>query len=215
MYQSKTQQNQWKNTFLSKPTKPKPNKRLNKHSHSHTVWCEPPSSSLILESTIVILSPNILKLSIVLERVNRALPFYSVSTLNIIVVRKEQLFSSMELSPPSDRFLRSIVPPHSNFDVVPIVCLDLLDACHVWRLTCVRWSHEHTIPSCPKPQKTKKKKKKQITFFFFFFWKPRWKKTFLWDGVVLVEKFVTSNNLSSASDGVGIQVLFPRSRFGH
>ena len=32
---------------------------------------------------------------------------------------------------------------------------------------------------------------------------------------MLVEKFVTSNNLGSASDGVGIQVLFPRSRFGH
>ncbi len=160
----------------------------NKHSHSYTVRCESPSSSLVLESTIIILSPNILKLRIVLKRVNSALPFYSVSTLNIIMVRKKQLLSSMELSPTSDRFLRPIVPPHSNLHVVPIVSLDLLDACHVRRLTCVRWSHQYTIPSCPKHQKSKicQKTKNKEKIFIFLKTPNEKKRHFLWWVVVKV-----------------------------
>lgn len=129
------------------------NPKRTKNSHSHSVWGEPPSSSLVLKSAIVILSPNILKLGVVLERVNRALPFDSVSALHVVVVGQEQLLSSVELSPPSDRLLGPIVPPHPHLHVVPTIHLDLLYACYVWGLSRVRWSHQHTITSCQNQPK--------------------------------------------------------------
>ncbi|GMP25187.1 hypothetical protein CsSME_00002171 [Camellia sinensis var. sinensis] len=67
------------------------------------------------------------------------------------MVRQEQLFRSMELSPTTHRLLRPVVPPHPNLDIAPIIRLNLLRKRHVWGCIVVRWSHHHAIPSSEKP----------------------------------------------------------------
>jgi hypothetical protein len=70
----------------------------------------------------------------------------------------------------------------------------------------------------PAAQNTKNQKfvkKQKIKKKYSFFWKPQMKKKDIFcDGLLL--RFVqTSDNFGGASDGVGFQVFFRRSRFGH
>nr|AFK38213.1 unknown [Lotus japonicus] len=99
--------------------------------HSNAIGSESPSSSLVIKSTIVILSTNMPKLSIVLERVHNTLSFNGMSTLNIQMVRQKKLLDTMKLPATSNRLFRPVILPHPHPHVAPVILLDLLHTRHV------------------------------------------------------------------------------------
>lgn len=68
-----------------------------------------------------------------------------MSALNVVVVRKEELLRSVELPPPSNGLLGTVVPPDPDLDIVPAVGLDLLDEGNIRRLPSVGRPHQDAI----------------------------------------------------------------------
>lgn len=87
--------NQKAHIFTNKKTQKK------KNSHSDSVRREAPSGSFVLKTTIVVLGGHILELGVVLEGVNDTLSFNGVCALDVVMVRQEELFGTVELPPPS------------------------------------------------------------------------------------------------------------------
>ncbi|KAL0904604.1 hypothetical protein M5K25_026732 [Dendrobium thyrsiflorum] len=123
-------------------------RKLTERIHSDTIRSESTGSGLVFKTAEIVLGPHILQLGVVLEGVDDALSLNGVCTLDVVVIREEELLCSMELPPAANGFLRPVVPPNPNLHVVAMVGIDLLHASNVWRLVGVRRPHQHAVPSC-------------------------------------------------------------------
>lgn len=105
--------------------------------HSNSIRGEAARGSLVLKAAEIVLGAHILELGIVLEGVNDALALYGMGTLDIIMVREEQLLCPMEGATATNRLLWTIVPPHPHLCIVATISLNLLHARHIWWLVRV------------------------------------------------------------------------------
>jgi hypothetical protein len=105
--------------------------------YCNSVWSEISSGSLVLKAAEEILSSDSLQLDVVAEGVHSAGAFNGISTLNVIVVREEELSGTMEWSPSTLGLFRSIVPAHTQLDVIPAVCFNLLYLGYIGRLLTI------------------------------------------------------------------------------
>jgi hypothetical protein len=116
--------------------------------HCNSVWSEISSGSLVLKAAEEILSSDSLQLDVVAEGVHSAGAFNGISTLNVIVVREEELSGTMEWSPSTLGLFRSIVPAHTQLDVIPAVCFNLLYLGYIGRLLTILCAHQDSVTHC-------------------------------------------------------------------
>jgi hypothetical protein len=113
--------------------------------YCNSVWSEISSGSLVLKAAEEILSSDSLQLDVVAEGVHSAGAFNGISTLNVIVVREEELSGTMEWSPSTLGLFRSIVPAHTQLDVIPAVCFNLLYLGYIGRLLTILCAHQDSV----------------------------------------------------------------------
>jgi len=113
--------------------------------HSHTVRSEPASSCFILKAAEVVISTNTFQLCVVFKGVYCAFAFNSVCTLYVIVIRQKELLRTMELTSPSHRLFRPIIPSYPNFGVVSSISFNLLYLRNIWWFLRVLSTHQNTI----------------------------------------------------------------------
>jgi hypothetical protein len=116
--------------------------------HCNSVWSEISSGSLVLKAAEEILRSDSLQLDVVAEGVHSAGAFNGISTLNVIVVREEELSGTMEWSPSTLGLFRSIVPAHTQLDVIPVVCFNLLYLGYIGRLLTILCAHQDSVTHC-------------------------------------------------------------------
>jgi hypothetical protein len=116
--------------------------------HCNSVWSEISSGSLVLKAAEEILRSDSLQLDVVAEGVHSAGAFNGISTLNVIVVREEELSGTMEWSPSTLGLFRSIVPAHTQLDVIPAVCFNLLYLGYIGRLLTILCAHQDSVTHC-------------------------------------------------------------------
>lgn len=85
----------------------------------------------VFESAEIVFRRHSLQLCVAFEGVYIAFPFDRVSALNVYVVRQENFFGTMKLSPATFGFFRSVIPSSFNFHVISPVDPHLLYLRHI------------------------------------------------------------------------------------
>jgi len=115
--------------------------------HGNPIRREPSRGSLVLKTTEIILRPYRLQLRVILKAVHDAFTLDRVRALDIVVIRQEEFFHAVELPPPTDRFLGTIIPAHVHVYVLLLaVDLDALYSRYVWRFLGVLGAHQYAVP---------------------------------------------------------------------